>query len=316
MVCCEAGFAPAAPSLLIEDGDRVRSKSVCMSARCRHDRLRKGLRKGLRTSLCYSWCMELNLEATNAPARASATVVMLRDGEAGLEVFMLERHGLSDVLGGAYVFPGGKVDALDSDEAALSRLDRTLQQLHAALHEPLLSPVEAAALFAAALRETFEEAGVQLAASDLVPWSRWITPVIGGVVRKRFDTRFFLAQLAPGQTPRHDDHEAVASAWLAPRDALKRYWDGVIELAPPQIMSLAHLARYASAHDAMAAARLRHPPLIHPEPFFEQGGMRVMCYPGDERHSVRERALPGPTRLHHRGGRFEPADGFEGLFVD
>ena len=259
--------------------------------------------------------MDFNLEPSSEAVRASATVVMLRDGPTGLEVFLLKRHGLSDVLGGAYVFPGGKVDAIDAQPAALALLDRTPEALHAALHEPSLSPVEAAAIFAAALRETLEEACVRLAASDLVPWSRWITPAVGGVIRKRFDTRFFLARVPPGQQPRHDEHEATDSAWLSPRDALRQYWDRAIQLAPPQIMSLAHLSRYALVQDALDAAASRRPPLVHPEPF-EQDGARVICYPGDERHSVRERALPGPTRLIHRGGRFEPAGGFDALFID
>lgn len=259
--------------------------------------------------------MEFNLEPSQEAIRASATVVMLRDGAAGLEVFLLKRHGLSDVLGGAYVFPGGKVDADDATAAAIAQLDRTPEALHTALHEPSLSQAEAAAIFAAALRETFEEAGVRLAASGLVPWSRWITPAVGGVIRKRFDTRFFLARVPQGQQPRHDEHEAIDSAWLTPREALRQYWDGTIQLAPPQIMSLAHLSRHARVQDALDAAASRKPPLIHPEPF-EQDGVRVICYPGDERHSVRERALPGPTRLHHREGRFEPAGGFEALFTD
>jgi 8-oxo-dGTP pyrophosphatase MutT (NUDIX family) len=255
--------------------------------------------------------MELNLEASGAPVRDSASVAMLRDGAAGLEVFLLKRHGLSDVLGGAYVFPGGKVEAHD----AQAQLDREHDELHAALHEPSLAPAEAAAIFAAAMRETFEEAGVQLAASHLVPWSRWITPAVGGVMRKRFDTRFFLARVPPGQEPRHDDHEAIESVWLTPREALRQYWDGGIQLAPPQIMSLAHLSRHVAVEEAMAAARSRRPPLVHPEPF-EQDGLRVICYPGDERHSVRERALPGPTRLHYLAGRFEPPGGFDALFRD
>jgi 8-oxo-dGTP pyrophosphatase MutT (NUDIX family) len=259
--------------------------------------------------------MELNLEATDAPIRASATVVMLRDTPEGLEVFLLKRHGLSDVLGGAYVFPGGKVDASDADEALHAKLDLATDVLHAALHEPDLTVVEATAVFVAALRETYEEAGVQLAASELVPWSRWVTPAVGGVVRKRFDTRFFIARLPSGQQARHDDHETTDSAWLNPREALRRYWDGDIQLAPPQIMSLAHLSRHARAEEALAAARGRRPPLIHPESF-QQDGARVICYPGDERHSQRERALPGPTRLHWLAGRFEPEGGFDALFRD
>lgn len=273
---------------------------------------------------------------------------MVRDGAAGIEVFLLQRHGLSDVLGGAYVFPGGKVDEADASPALQASLDRPPAQLHAALHEQGLAPAGAASLFVAALRETFEECGVlfahgvtqadarraflllregatfedvvlaaslRLSASALVPWSRWITPAVGGVIRKRFDTRFFLAWAPPGQEPAHDEREATGSAWLAPQDALRQYWDGTIALAPPQIMGLAHLARHTSCASALAEAASRPPPLVHPEPF-HQGELRVICYPGDERHSVRQRALPGPTRLRHVGGRFEPDGGFEGLFRD
>ncbi len=101
--------------------------------------------------------------------------------------------------------------------------------------------------------------------------------------------------------------------WLAPRTALKQQYDGLIELAPPQIMSLVHLAHHASAASLLAEARGRMPPLIEPQSF-ERDGVRVACYPGDEFHSVRERALPGATRLHQRKGRFEPPGGFDSLF--
>lgn len=289
--------------------------------------------------------MEPNTEASQAPVRASASVLMLRDGAAGLEVFLLKRHGLSDVLGGAYVFPGGKVD--EDDALLAAHLDAPGPALHAALDEPQLDQLAAAALHVAALREAFEETGVlfaagadaakadlawqllregrafgevlalmslRLEASRLQPWSRWITPAVGGVIRKRFDTRFFLAPMPAGQIARHDNHEATASAWLAPREALRQYWERQIELAPPQIMSLAHLSRHGSVADALAQARRRSPPLILPEPF-EHEGVRIICYPGDERHSVRQRALPGPTRLHYRNRRYEPAEGFEALFA-
>lgn len=292
--------------------------------------------------------MELHVDPVDSPVRAAATVVMLRDGATGLEVFLLKRHGLSDVLGGAHVFPGGKVDAADAHLDSAARLDAPLQALHAALAEPQLDAAAAAALYVAALREAFEETGVlyahgidaagaaraaallqegrsfgemlamlglRLAATRLQPWSRWITPSVGGVMRKRFDTRFFLAAAPGGQVARHDNHEATESVWLTPRAALEQYRDAVIDLAPPQIMSLAHLARHATVDSAMAQARLRPPPLVLPEPF-EHEGRRTICYPGDERHSVRDRALPGPTRLHYRGGRFEPEGGFAGLFGD
>jgi 8-oxo-dGTP pyrophosphatase MutT (NUDIX family) len=292
--------------------------------------------------------MELNTQPLQGPVRPAASVVMLRDGQDGLEVFLLKRHGLSEVLGGVYVFPGGKVDPEDAMLDMQARLDVPPEVLHAALGEPELDQLEAAALHVAALREAFEETGVlyaqgagaqqataagdllrqgepfdailralslRLEVSRLQPWSRWITPIIGAVARKRFDTRFFLAPIPEGQVARHDDHEATESVWLTPRDALRQYWDHAIELAPPQILSLAHLSRHASVGSALAEARRRLPPTIRPE-LLDEDGARVVCYPGDGQHSVRERALPAPTRLHYRDRRLEPTHGFDAFFTD
>ena len=124
-----------------------------------------------------------------------------------------------------------------------------------------------------------------------------------------------MALVPAGQVAVHDNHETTESIWLAPRTALQQYWSGQIALAPPQIMSLAHLARHASVDSVMTQARARLPPMIQPEPFDLEEG-RVICYPGDVRHSVRELAMPGPTRLyfHAQNKRFEPVDGFDSLF--
>ena len=293
--------------------------------------------------------METNFETPAKPPRAAATVVMLRDGTDGLEVFLLQRHGLSDVLGGAYVFPGGKVDLADAELDMDADLDQVPAALHAALGESDIDTTTAAGLYVAALREAFEECGVLFAQSAqgarevdtaaaqallreghafdemlhamglrlqtraLLPWSRWITPVVSSVMNKRFDTRFFVAAMPAGQTALHDNRETTGSAWLRPRVALEQYRDRLIDLAPPQIMSLAHLARHTTVQSVMDAARNRPPPVIQPEPF-DHEGVRVLCYPGDARHSVRERALPGPSRLLYRNQRFEPADGFDALF--
>ena len=194
--------------------------------------------------------MELNTVYNEGPAAPSATVVLLRDARDDVEVFLLRRHGQSDVLGGAYVFPGGKVDAEDVEWA--ERLDATPRELHARLGEPELAPAVAAGLFVTAIRELFEETGVLLAevtprqaseawaalrtgpgfdellaptgvrlsAAALHPWSRWITPTLSSVTRKRFDTRFFVATVPAGQVPSHDTHEATASVWLPPRERL------------------------------------------------------------------------------------------------
>jgi 8-oxo-dGTP pyrophosphatase MutT (NUDIX family) len=289
--------------------------------------------------------MELNTIRNEGPPAPSATVVLLRDAGGDLEVFLLRRHGQSDVLGGAYVFPGGKLDREDAQWA--DRLDRAPGELHALLGEPELSPLQAAGLFVAAIREVFEETGLlfadvapaqaraawaalrqgprfdellaplglQLAASALQPWSRWITPTLSSVGRKRFDTRFFVATVPQGQEPGHDEHEATESLWLAPRTALRQYWEGQIELAPPQIMSLTHLARHRSVASVLAAAAARRPPCIRPEPR-DVEGVRVLCYPGDPWHPECEQVLPGPTRLSWRNRRFEPDAGLAILLGD
>jgi 8-oxo-dGTP pyrophosphatase MutT (NUDIX family) len=292
--------------------------------------------------------MELNQEIITSAPRPAATVVMLRDGPAGLEVFLMKRHSLSDVLGGAYVFPGGKVDAADAELDMAAHLDQPLHVLHAGLNEADISERTAGGLYVAALREAFEESGVlfaqdalaqevdaaraaallregqgfntvlaqmalRLQTRNLVPWSRWITPTAPSVTNKRFDTRFFVSALPAGQVAIHDNHETTESVWLNPRTALEQYWSGQIDLAPPQIMSLAHLSRHADVRSVLAAAGARRPPVIQPEPF-DLEGSRVICYPGDARHSVREQALPGPTRLCYRNRRFEPVGGFDALF--
>ncbi|RYY92612.1 MAG: NUDIX hydrolase [Comamonadaceae bacterium] len=281
-------------------------------------------------------------EATPIP---SATVVLLRDGPQGLEVFLLQRHVASDVLGGAYVFPGGKVDRGDADW--LDRLDTPLDALHARLGEPDVDAAEAGGLFVAAVREVFEETGLlfapvtaaearaawqalragatfndvlqqaalRLDAGALFPWSRWVTPMMSSVSRKRFDARFFVAAVPAGQQPTHDEHEATASLWLEPATALRQYWNGEISLAPPQIMSLAHLARHRDVASVLAAASASAPPCIRPEPF-DEGEDRVLAYPGDPAHSQREQLLPGPTRLRWRNQRFEPDGGLAILLGD
>jgi hypothetical protein len=132
------------------------------------------------------------------------------------------------------------------------------------------------------------------------------------MMSKRFDTRFFLARAPHAQTAVQDNLETTEVLWSTPRQALTQYWQGEIVLAPPQIMSLSHLCLFKTVDEAMQEAAQRTPPEILPEPF-DQDGMRVICYPGDPQHPIAQRALPGPTRLHFRNKRFEPAGGLTDL---
>lgn len=291
--------------------------------------------------------MEISSEIVTSPLRDAATVIILRDSSEGPEVFLVKRHDLSDVLGGAYVFPGGKLDESDMQLDDAQQLDQALEQLHAQLAEPDLNLQLAKGLYVAALREAFEECGVlfahgaelsdskilamqlkngrmfnlalaesglRLQTQAVTPWSRWITPRMPSITSKRFDTRFFVAALPTDQIARHDDVETTQSVWLTPRTALEQYWSRNIEMAPPQIMTLAHLSRFPDVASALQAARNNAPVVIQPEPF-DEDGERVICYPGDPRHSVTLRAMPGPTRLRYRNKRFEPESGLEALFA-
>ncbi|MBE0592586.1 MAG: NUDIX hydrolase [Gemmatimonadales bacterium] len=258
--------------------------------------------------------LELNDQVVDTPPRDAASVLLLRDAAngVGVEIFMVRRHQRSDVLGGAYVFPGGKVDEADS---AVVREAALMEQLYERLGEPALGREMAAAMFAAAARETVEECHVTVGVADLVPFTRWITPRTPSLQRKRFDTRFFAAPLPAGAQATHDNHEAVDSVWLAPRLGLERYWAGEIDLAPPQIMSLAQLSRYRNLADALADVARRPPPLIEPASMKIED-TRAVAYPGDPAHSLRDKVMPGPTRLVFRNKRFEPEGGFAAFFED
>ncbi len=289
--------------------------------------------------------MELNAQWIDSPPVAAATVMVLRDTAQGLQVLMVRRHPNSPVLGGSWVFPGGKVAAADAAFPA-DWCDMPADAMHAALADAELPQELARALHVAAIRETLEECGLfiggtdttphalagfaaalragsaiqallggnrlALATSSLVPWSRWITPLRPSVTNKRFDTRFFVTQLPLDQLAVADDHEVTEVLWTTPAQALTRYWDRDIDLAPPQIMSLQQLARFATADAALRWGRGRPPATVLPESF-DLDGRRVVCYPGDAGHSVPERVWDGPTRLTYVDGRFEPADGLSGL---
>jgi 8-oxo-dGTP pyrophosphatase MutT (NUDIX family) len=228
-----------------------------------------------------------------APALPSASVLLLRDGLAGLEVFMLERHHAMDFADGATVFPGGKVD--EGDRSALARRSAT-GAVDVAAGE--------AALRIAALRETFEECGVllarpagrpelvgasrlegiaeryrehlrsgagaidellsgedlELACDLLVPFSRWITPEDSP---KRFDTFFYLAAAPADQAALHDGHESVDSLWTTVADAAAAAAAGRRKIILPTLANLRLLGESTSVAEALtAASRRRIEPIL------------------------------------------------------
>jgi len=271
----------------------------------------------------------------SSPIRDAATVLLLRDRPSGeFEVLMVRRHGQSGFMAGAHVFPGGKLDPADSASNVLASVTgRSAEGARVALGENGLSGETALGLFVAALRETFEEAGVLLAdhatGTDLVaarnslhagtafagvlnslsatlrldrivPFSRWVTPA---VEPRRFDTRFFVARVEASQHAEHDRRETTEHAWLTPREAIDATLRHEILLPPPTLKSLLELSEFGSAEAVLTAAAARRPPYVCPV-IQEVDGALTVLLPGDPLHPEAVPELAGSTRLVLEHGRF------------
>lgn len=224
--------------------------------------------------------------------RPAAAVVLLRDrAEGGIAVFMVRRHGTNPFMPNVYVFPGGTLNALDSDiECA----------------DGLCAPVPSGSnlslgegFYAAAVRECFEEAGVLLArradavgfdaalrarlvqyrddlnqgriilaallrteglvadTDHMLHWSHWITPER---FPRRFDTHFFLAPMPSDQEPIFDPRETTAGVWIRPEDALDRFHSGdfpLVYATERQLEQLRGLSDTRAAVDRFSGRSVR-----------------------------------------------------------
>ncbi|WP_350347551.1 NUDIX domain-containing protein [Agromyces sp. G08B096] len=168
-----------------------------------------------------------------ASAAFAATVVLLRDGELGVEVLLAERPRDRGSFAGAWVFPGGAVEAADLGDGD--------------------DPESEAAARRAAVRETEEEVGLVIDPAELVPFSSW-TPPAGSP--KRLITTFFAARVPDGEVRPAPD-EVASVAWLRPAEALDRHAAGILTLWPPTWVTLHGLQDAASVDEALAALRAR-----------------------------------------------------------
>ena len=227
----------------------------------------------------------------------AATVLLLRDDDdGGFSVFMVQRSMQSSFMPGAYVFPGGKVDAEDHDVPVAVDDDDLEQRFSGAV-----DPSTARAFLRAAAREVEEEARVVLDdPGEMQVFSHWVTPEIE---TRRFDTWFLVARMPEEATPGHDDYEVVASSWVEPKSAVERYGDGDILLAPPTYYTLWDLARFDTAQDVLDDARNRNIVAVQPN-FQEVDGRWAILLPGDPLYPS-EQPVDGPTRIvMGEGGRW------------
>ena len=191
---------------------------------------------------------ELNT-GDETPARSAASVMVLRDRQAGgIEVLLVQRNPAASFMGGAWVFPGGSVHEGDDGPETAAR------------------------------RELEEEAALRLeSAEELVPWSRWITPI---EVKVRFDTHFFVTAAPPDARAACDGSECVDLRWLSPRDALSAYERGELMLVFPTIKHLEQLAELTSVAEALEAGRRREVAPILPRVLVRDEAAHVVL-PGE-----------------------------------
>ncbi|MBV1905073.1 MAG: NUDIX domain-containing protein [Pseudomonadales bacterium] len=239
----------------------------------------------------------------------AATIMLIRDGEQGLEVFMVVRHHQIDFASGALVFPGGKVDEQD----AHSDWDNYL---------PANSKDELSVLRIAAIRESFEECGVllaqnadtalntktmvsaelvaslsnerdqlnakklqfidilksndlRLASDQLVYFAHWITPPM---VPKRFDTHFFIAATPADHNLLHDGHESVDSIWITPQQAILDASSGSRTVIFPTLKNLEKLSRFNTVEEALTTTNTETVVTVTPR-IEKRGDDNFLCIP-------------------------------------
>ncbi len=182
-----------------------------------------------------------------APAREAASVLLLRDGTAGLETWLQRRVAQMAFAAGMSVFPGGGVDPVDAAGARSGTEASVARQLG-------LDAEHAAVLLRAAVREIAEETDVKLPLEAIHPWARWITPENES---RRYDTYFFVAVVPTGQLAAAVTGEASHADWIPVGQAVAECEQGSRPLLPPTLVNLLEIARFDTAADVLAAAGAR-----------------------------------------------------------
>jgi 8-oxo-dGTP pyrophosphatase MutT (NUDIX family) len=189
-----------------------------------------------------------------ADTRPAASVLVMREGDDGIELLFVRRSPDLKFMGGAWVFPGGTVLPEDGDEGE----DLTYRVCGA--------------------RETYEEARITLPEPEkLVPFSRWVTPELAPM---RFDTRFYLTIAPDGAEPAPDRREVDRAEWWTPAKALHLFIRDEADLHFPTIKQVERIAEFETAEDALEAARTTPVETILPRVAASDDGFEILL-PGD-----------------------------------
>ena len=254
-----------------------------------------------------------------ATPKPAATILLLRPGASNLEVFMVVRHHQIDFASGALVFPGGKADPQDFDDALIPYLRGAEQD------------TDMRAAQVSAIREAFEECGIllareagsdhiisgerlaqlqdarepmnkgkiplldflkqeklELACDSLTHFAHWITPPM---MPKRFDTHFYLAIPPADHIAVHDGYESVDSVWIDPSDAVKGAKDGTHTIIFPTLRNIEKLATWSTPEQAIAAAEQTKPIPVLPWTEKREDG-QYLCIPVEAGYAISEEKMP------------------------
>ena len=205
---------------------------------------------------------------------AAATVVVLRDGPDGIETLLLRRNSKLGFAGGAWVFPGGRIDPGDLDPERPGDEESTARR--------------------AAAREAAEEANLVVEPDALVVISHWTPPM---VAMKRFATWFFLAE-APATMVEVDGGEIVDHVWVRPSTALDLHAAREVELLPPTWVTLHRLSQHADVATALATVA-DEPVDRYVTKFINADGKTISMWEGDAGYEAGDPSVPGSRhRLH------------------
>ena len=228
-------------------------------------------------------------------ARPASTVLLIRDGEQGLEVFMVVRNRAIDFAGGALVFPGGRVEPDDVvlaggeglDAFRMAGIRETFEECGVLLARPPGCPMMIGAETLLRIADTHRAAmnrgertlsellvaeQLQPATDAMLHFAHWITPQGRA---KRFDTQFFLAAAPAEQIAVHDGNESVESEWLHPAEALRQTDAGQRTLVFATRKNLEKLARYVNVEEALAAVAQYQVVTVMPEMAKTEHGFRM-----------------------------------------
>jgi len=250
----------------------------------------------------------------------AATILMLRDGPEGLEVFMVVRHHQIDFASGALVFPGGKVDDGDAQvrdrcEGAKAADDIALALLVGAIREAfeecgilLARPKGGSSLVSGerlasmehyrdrlhanelSIRDFLEQEDLVLACDKLQPFAHWITPTM---MPKRFDTHFYLAEAPSDHLAIHDGKESVDSIWISPATALEGATTGKYTIIFPTRLNVELLGESNTVASAMEMAKARDIVTVLPWTEQREDG-NYLCIPADAGYRISEEKMARP----------------------